>query len=161
MIIIHDECWIFPCNRWLADYEDDGKTERDLYAGELGTTKRISIGVLYLKYLLVFAGEGVRKRCFPPPLSHDSLRSVTVCACLAIAHTKLNLQLCVKGFSSLLYSRSLYFSRSLYGARRFGMRDAEGLVRKEIGTRHGCLSPQSLLVDTTTYASTFIGITHS
>lgn len=34
MIIIHDECWIFPCNRWLADYEDDGKTERDLYAGE-------------------------------------------------------------------------------------------------------------------------------
>ena len=33
MIIIHDECWIFPCNRWLADYEDDGKTERDLYAG--------------------------------------------------------------------------------------------------------------------------------
>ena len=34
VIIIHDECWIFPCNRWLADYEDDGKTERDLYAGE-------------------------------------------------------------------------------------------------------------------------------
>ena len=34
MIIIHDECWIFPCNRWLADYEDDGKTERDLYAGQ-------------------------------------------------------------------------------------------------------------------------------
>lgn len=33
MIIVHDECWIFPCNRWLADYEDDGKTERDLYAG--------------------------------------------------------------------------------------------------------------------------------
>ncbi|KAL9978718.1 hypothetical protein ACROYT_G016268 [Oculina patagonica] len=32
VIIIHDECWIFPCNRWLADYEDDGKTERDLYA---------------------------------------------------------------------------------------------------------------------------------
>lgn len=36
VIIIHDECWIFPCNRWLADYEDDGKTERDLYAGERG-----------------------------------------------------------------------------------------------------------------------------
>lgn len=35
VIIIHDECWIFPCNRWLADYEDDGKTERDLYAGQL------------------------------------------------------------------------------------------------------------------------------
>ena len=34
VIIIHDECWIFPCNRWLADYEDDGKTERDLYAGQ-------------------------------------------------------------------------------------------------------------------------------
>ena len=33
VIIIHDECWIFPCNRWLADYEDDGKTERDLFAG--------------------------------------------------------------------------------------------------------------------------------
>lgn len=32
VIIVHDECWIFPCNRWLADYEDDGKTERDLYA---------------------------------------------------------------------------------------------------------------------------------
>lgn len=34
VIIIHDECWMFPCNRWLADYEDDGKTERDLYAGQ-------------------------------------------------------------------------------------------------------------------------------
>lgn len=32
VIIVHDECWIFPCNRWLADYEEDGKTERDLYA---------------------------------------------------------------------------------------------------------------------------------
>ncbi|XP_074616097.1 uncharacterized protein LOC141875648 isoform X1 [Acropora palmata] len=32
VIIVHDECWIFPCNQWLADYEDDGKTERDLFA---------------------------------------------------------------------------------------------------------------------------------
>lgn len=37
VVIIHDECWIFPCNRWLADYEDDGKTERDLYAGQSQT----------------------------------------------------------------------------------------------------------------------------
>ena len=36
VIIIHDQCWIFPCGRWLADYEDDGKTERDLFAGEYG-----------------------------------------------------------------------------------------------------------------------------
>lgn len=42
VIIIHDECWIFPCNRWLADYEDDGKTERDLYAGQfLMKTKKL------------------------------------------------------------------------------------------------------------------------
>lgn len=34
VIIVHDECWIFPCNQWLADYEDDGKTERDLFAGK-------------------------------------------------------------------------------------------------------------------------------
>lgn len=67
VIIIHDECWIFPCNRWLADYEDDGKTERDLYAGELGTTKRVSIGVLYLKYLLVFVGRRSKKTLFPTP----------------------------------------------------------------------------------------------
>lgn len=40
VIIIHDECWIFPCNRWLADYEDDGKTERDLYAGRFYITMK-------------------------------------------------------------------------------------------------------------------------
>ena len=33
MIIVHDECWVFPCMRWLADYEDDGKVERELRAG--------------------------------------------------------------------------------------------------------------------------------
>ncbi|XP_048580672.1 uncharacterized protein LOC5511245 isoform X3 [Nematostella vectensis] len=32
VILVKDERWVFACNRWLADYEDDGKTERDLYA---------------------------------------------------------------------------------------------------------------------------------
>ena len=40
VIIVHDECWIFPCNQWLADYEDDGKTERDLFAGKFETVVR-------------------------------------------------------------------------------------------------------------------------
>ena len=33
MIIVQEEAWVFLCHRWLADYEDDGKTERELFAG--------------------------------------------------------------------------------------------------------------------------------
>ena len=45
MIIVHDECWVFPCMRWLADYEDDGKVERELRAGgsEILCNYRVSV----------------------------------------------------------------------------------------------------------------------
>ena len=33
IIIKRDECWIFPCKKWLSDTEGDGKTERILLAG--------------------------------------------------------------------------------------------------------------------------------
>lgn len=36
--------WIFPCNRWLAKREDDGKTERTLFPGDgLTTTYNIKV----------------------------------------------------------------------------------------------------------------------
>ncbi|NXB48814.1 LOXH1 protein, partial [Leucopsar rothschildi] len=28
---------VFPCNRWLAEYQDDGKTERELTANKYGS----------------------------------------------------------------------------------------------------------------------------
>lgn len=46
VIIVHDECWIFPCNQWLADYEDDGKTERDLFAGKFETDLLQRLGMV-------------------------------------------------------------------------------------------------------------------
>ncbi|NXP97754.1 LOXH1 protein, partial [Vidua macroura] len=29
---------VFPCNRWLDEYQDDGKTERELTANEHGSS---------------------------------------------------------------------------------------------------------------------------
>ena len=31
----HSEHFVFPCHRWLAKNEDDGKIERDLVPGRL------------------------------------------------------------------------------------------------------------------------------
>ena len=47
----------FACNRWLAEDEDDGLIERELYASEENelTTSKISrqIGLHYLNYVLL------------------------------------------------------------------------------------------------------------
>jgi len=49
---------VFPCHRWLADDEDDGKIERELYPGQQTHTNpsNYSFFVIYLSwycYLLI------------------------------------------------------------------------------------------------------------
>ena len=41
---------VFPCHRWLADDEDDGKIERELYPGQQTHTNpsNYSVFVIYL-----------------------------------------------------------------------------------------------------------------
>ena len=41
---------VFPCHRWLADDEDDGKIERELYPGQRTHTNpsNYSVFVIYL-----------------------------------------------------------------------------------------------------------------
>ena len=31
--------WVFPCNRWLSEKDDDGKIERELFPQELETAQ--------------------------------------------------------------------------------------------------------------------------
>ena len=47
----HSEHFVFPCHRWLAKNEDDGKIERDLVPGTLfrhyANIKRLFFGDIF------------------------------------------------------------------------------------------------------------------
>ncbi len=42
--------WLFPCGRWLAKDEDDGKLERELYPQDTATEEYIPCKIIFTNH---------------------------------------------------------------------------------------------------------------